>query len=51
MAMPEPDYEFRLLHGRRLRGSGWRGLVALALLLAAYVTITWLFGGMVKTLW
>jgi hypothetical protein len=36
------DYDFRLLHGRQLRGSGWRGLVALALLLAAYVITAWL---------
>ncbi len=29
-----PDFEFDLGKGRRLKGRGWRGLVALALLLA-----------------
>jgi hypothetical protein len=49
--MTERDYDFRLLHGRRLRGSGWRGLVALALLLTANVTAVWLLGNAVRMLW
>jgi len=28
-----PDFEFTLGHGRRLKGHGWRGLIALAMLL------------------
>jgi hypothetical protein len=42
-----PDYEFRLGNGRHLKGRGWRGLLALALLLtpfvvAAYHSPAWL---------
>ena len=29
-----PDFEFDLGRGRRLKGRGWRGITALALLLA-----------------
>jgi hypothetical protein len=38
-----PDFEFNLGAGRRLKGHGWRGLIALALLLMAIllaITIT-----------
>lgn len=35
----QPDYEFRLGATRHLRGRGWRGLVALALILAAAVIL------------
>ncbi len=42
-----PDYEFCLGEGRPLKGRGWRGLLALALLLtpfviAAYHSPAWL---------
>jgi hypothetical protein len=32
-----PDYEFHLGNGRHLKGRGWRGLLALALLLTPLV--------------
>lgn len=34
------DFDFQLGKGRQLKGRGWSGLVALALLLAAAVTIS-----------
>lgn len=39
--MPAPhDFEFQLGRNRALRGRGWRGLLALGLLLMTCVTIT-----------
>ena len=35
------DFEFQLGKDRALRGQGWRGLVALGLLLAAFVIVLW----------
>ena len=37
--MTSPDYEFHLGKNRYLRGSGWRGIVALMLFLSAAVTV------------
>jgi hypothetical protein len=37
--MTSPDYEFHLGKNRYLRGSGWRGIVALMLFLTAAVAM------------
>jgi len=39
---PPHDFEFQLGEGRYLRGHGWRGIVALALVLSAIVIAIWL---------
>jgi hypothetical protein len=38
--MSEPDFDFGLGNGRYLKGRGWRGIMALALVLAAVVAIS-----------
>jgi hypothetical protein len=35
--MQGPDFDFRIGRHRCLKGQGWRGLVALVLLLSAFV--------------
>ena len=35
----QPDYEFHFGRNRSLRGSGWRGLAALVILLSALVVM------------
>jgi len=36
-----PDYEFRLGKDRMLKGTGWRGILALALLTMPFVLMAW----------